>query len=73
LQAATNQTVDIALALLLMAGGVVGAQAGAVAGQNLRAEHLRLLLALLVLAVGLRLVVGLLSPPELFSVTPAEA
>ena len=73
LQAATNQTVDIALALLLMTGGVVGAQAGAAAGQNLRAEHLRLLLALLVLAVGLRLVVGLLSPPELFSVTPAEA
>jgi uncharacterized membrane protein YfcA len=72
LQAATNQTVDIALALLLMAGGVIGAQAGAAAGQHLRAEQLRLLLALLVLAVGLRLMVGLLSPPALFSVTPAE-
>ena len=73
LQAATNKSVDIALALLLMAGGVIGAQAGAAAAQNLRAEQLRLLLALLVLAVGLRLVVGLLAPPELFSVMPAEA
>ena len=72
LQAATNQTVDIALALLLMAGGVIGAQAGAAAGQNLRAEHLRLLLALLVLAVGFRLVVDLLSPSALFSIAPAE-
>ena len=33
----------------------------------------RLLLALLVLAVGIRLVAGLLAPPELFSVTSAEA
>jgi uncharacterized membrane protein YfcA len=73
LQAATNKSVDIALALLLMAGGVIGAQAGAAAAQNLRAEQLRLLLALLVLAVGLRLVVGLLAPQELFSVMPAEA
>jgi len=73
LQAATNKSVDIALALLLMAGGVIGAQAGAAAAQNLRAEQLRLLLALLVLAVGLRLVVGLLAPQELFSVIPAEA
>jgi uncharacterized membrane protein YfcA len=73
LQAATNKSVDIALALLLMAGGVIGVQAGAAAAQNLRAEQLRLLLALLVLAVGLRLVVGLLAPQELFSVMPAEA
>jgi uncharacterized membrane protein YfcA len=73
LQAATNKSVDIALALLLMGGGVIGAQAGAAAAQNLRAEQLRLLLALLVLAVGLRLVVGLLAPQELFSVIRAEA
>jgi hypothetical protein len=73
LQAATNQTVDIALALMLMAGGVFGAQAGAAAGQHLRAEQLRLLLAILVLSVGLRLVVSLLAPPEIFSVTSAGA
>jgi uncharacterized protein len=73
LQAATNQTVDIALALLLMIGGVVGAQAGAAAGQRLRAEQLRLLLAILVLAVGLRLAVDLFVPPEIFTVTRVEA
>lgn len=72
-QAALNQTVDIALALILMTGGVAGAQMGAVAGQRLRAEQLRLLLALLVLAVGLRLGIGLLIQPDLFSVTHAEA
>jgi len=72
-QAALNQTVDIALALILMTGGVAGAQIGAAAGQRLRAEQLRLLLALLVLAVGLRLGIGLLIQPDLFSVTRAEA
>ena len=73
LQAATNQTVDIALAVLLMVGGVIGAQAGTAAGQKLRAEQLRLLLAILVLAVGLRLGIGLLVPPDIFSITRAEA
>ncbi len=73
LQAATNQTVDIVLAVLLMAGGVIGAQAGTAAGQKLRAEELRLLLALLVLAVGLRLGIGLMAPPEIFSIIRAEA
>jgi uncharacterized membrane protein YfcA len=51
----TNHTVDIMLALLLMAGGVAGAQYGAQAGRKLRGEQLRALLALLVLAVALRL------------------
>ncbi|MBI4724958.1 MAG: sulfite exporter TauE/SafE family protein [Rhodomicrobium sp.] len=72
-QAVWNQTVDIALALMLMAGGVLGAQAGASAGQRLRAEQLRLLLAILVLAVGLRLAVGLLVPSDLFSLARAGA
>jgi uncharacterized membrane protein YfcA len=72
-QAAMNRTVDIALALILMTGGVIGAQIGTAAGQHLRAEQLRLLLAILVLAVGLRLGVGLLVPGEIFSVSRAEA
>ena len=71
LQAAANQTVDIVLAVFLMGGGVIGAQAGAAAGQHLRAEQLRLLLALLVLAVGLRLAADLIAPSSLFSATPA--
>ncbi len=73
LQAVWNQTVDVALALMLMTGGVLGAQAGAAAGHRLRAEQLRLLLAILVLAVGLRLFVGLFAPTDIFSVTRAEA
>ena len=73
LQAVWNHNVDIALALLLMIGGVLGAQAGSAAGQRLRAEQLRLLLAILVLGVGLRLLVGLFSPADLFSLSRAGA
>jgi uncharacterized membrane protein YfcA len=63
LHAAANQTVDIALALLLLTGGVVGAQLGVRAGVRMRAEHLRALLALLVLGVCARLLIGLALPP----------
>jgi uncharacterized protein len=73
LQAVWNQTVDIALALLLMMGGVLGAQAGAAAGQKLRAEQLRLLLAILVLGVGLQLLAGLFSPGGLYSLSHSGA
>ena len=54
MHAATNHLVDAVLALILMVGGVIGAQFGARAGQKMRGERLRLLLGLLVLAVGLR-------------------
>lgn len=60
----TNQTVDIVLAFLLMIGGVAGAQYGAKAGQRLRGEQLRALLALLVLAVAIRLGLDLFVPPD---------
>ncbi len=70
LQAVTNQTVDIVLALLLLVGGVVGAQVGANLAVRLRAEQLRILLALLVIGVGLRLLLDLaLRPEELYSIT----
>ena len=52
LQATSNYAVDIVLAVLLVIGGVVGAQFGVRAGAKLRGEQLRLLLALLVLAVA---------------------
>ena len=66
--ATTNQTVDIVLALVLMVGGVAGAQYGAKAGQKLRGEQLRALLGMLVLAVALRLAFDLfLRPPNLYS------
>jgi uncharacterized membrane protein YfcA len=62
--ATANQTVDIVLAVLLMLGGVVGAQYGAKVGQKLRGEQLRALLALLVLAVALRLGFNLFVAPD---------
>lgn len=63
LHAAANQTVDIILALLLLSGGVIGAQLGARAGVKMKAEHLRALLALIVLGVCARLLIGLVAPP----------
>jgi len=68
LHAVTNQTVDFILALLLLIGGVIGAQFGARASQKLRGEELRALLALLVLAVCVRLGYDLVvTPAELYS------
>ncbi len=68
-QAATNYSVDVVLAFILMVAGVIGAQYGVRVGQKLRGEQLRALLALLVLAVALRLAVSLVVRPEdLFSV-----
>lgn len=73
LHAVSNGSVDIVLGLILMVGGVIGAQFGASAGQKLRGEQLRLLLALLILAVGARFLFDLaLEPAELFSVTGVE-
>jgi uncharacterized membrane protein YfcA len=64
LQAVDNYTVDAVLALLLILGGVVGAQFGVRAAARLKGEQLRLLLALLVLAVAIRLLYGLVARPE---------
>lgn len=63
LQAVTNQTVDAVLALLLIVGGVLGAQGGAKVGFALRGEHARLLLGLLVVSVAARLAWDLVIPP----------
>jgi uncharacterized membrane protein YfcA len=64
LQALTNQTVDGVLALIMLIGGVVGVQYGARYGAKLRGEYLRVLLALLILAVGAKLLVDLTVPPD---------
>ena len=70
LQAVNNQTVDIVLALLLLAGAVVGAQFGSKFSDALRGEQLRGLLALMVLAVCLKLSFDLVvEPSDLFSIT----
>jgi uncharacterized protein len=74
MHAATNHLVDAVLALILMIGGVIGAQFGARAGQKIRGEQLRLLLGILVMLVGLRFAFTLvLRPGELFSVRPIES
>jgi uncharacterized membrane protein YfcA len=73
LHSVVNDAVDVVLALMLIAGGVFGAQFGARAGRNLRAEVFRFLLALLVLAVGLRFAIELvLRPAEPFSLQIVE-
>ncbi len=64
LQAGRNQTVDIILAILLLAGGVLGAQVGARASSRFRAEELRAILAVIVLLVGLRMGLTLFVRPE---------
>jgi len=64
LQAAHNQTVDVLLALILLTGGVIGAQIGTRAGTRLRGEQLRVLLALMVLGVCGKLCFDLVSTPD---------
>jgi uncharacterized membrane protein YfcA len=64
----------MALAVLLLVGGVIGAQFGAVIGTRLKAEQLRILLALLVLLVCGKLAFDLLvMPSELFTLGAAGA
>ncbi len=69
LQSIQTQTVDFMLAGLLLFGAVIGAQFGTRAGALLRGEQLRGLLALMVLAVCLKLGFDLVvQPSDLFSV-----
>jgi len=69
LHAVNSQTVDIVLAVLLLIGGVAGAQFGARVAQKLPGEQLRLALSVVVLAVAIRLLVGLTwRPDEIFTV-----
>ena len=69
LQAYINHNVDIVLAILLLIGGVSGAQIGTRLGTRLGGEQLRLLLALLVLAIAAKLTFDLtVKPTSLFAV-----
>ena len=73
LHATTNYTVDVVLAVLLLIGGVIGAQIGARIGVKLKAEQLRILLAIMVLAVCGKLALELLlMPSELYSIGAAS-
>lgn len=64
-----SQTVDAVLALTLIVSGVIGAQFGSLIGLKLKAEHLRVLLSLMVLAICIKLGVSLIiEPPEVYSI-----
>ncbi|MEL6532833.1 MAG: sulfite exporter TauE/SafE family protein, partial [Pseudomonadota bacterium] len=74
MHATTNFTVDMVLAVLLLLGGVVGAQIGTTLGVRMKAEQLRILLAIMVLAVCWRLAMDLLlEPSELFTLGAGPA
>jgi uncharacterized protein len=65
----TTRAVDIVLAALLLLGGVVGAQYGALLTTRVKPDYLRLALALIILLVGLRMFLGLFwRPDEIFSI-----
>lgn len=64
LQATMNGTVDFVLALFLLLGSVVGAQVGAQASKRLKADQLKILMAVIVLAVTAKMLLGLLVHPD---------
>ncbi|NCO20668.1 MAG: sulfite exporter TauE/SafE family protein [Rhodobacterales bacterium] len=69
LHAVTNYTVDVMLAVLLLIGGVIGAQFGTRIAVRLKAEQLRILLALMVMGVCGKLAFDLFAQPsELYSI-----
>ena len=63
LQATYNQSVDILLAIFLLIGGVIGAQIGSRYSSRLKGEHLRILLAIAVIGVCLKMFVDLVQEP----------
>jgi uncharacterized membrane protein YfcA len=64
LQSAATQTVDLVLALLLMLGGVIGAQFGARVGAGLKSEHIRALLGAILVAASLKFLWDVVIPPN---------
>ncbi len=72
LHAYENQTVDVMLAMILMSGGVVGAQIGATLGHKLKAEQLRFLLGILILAVCAKMLIELaVEPKDIYMISDA--
>lgn len=73
MHAVTNGTVDVLLAAVLLLGGTIGAQFGAMASIRLRGGQLRFLLALMILAVAVKLAADLvIEPAQLYSVEIAR-
>jgi uncharacterized membrane protein YfcA len=63
-QAMVNRTVDLLLALILLAGSTIGAQFGAIAGRRLKGEQIRILLAIIVLVMAVKLFFDLILTPS---------
>jgi len=67
--ALTTRSVDIVLAALLLVGGVIGAQYGAILATRVKPDLLRLALAVIILLVGARMALGLAwHPDEVYSI-----
>ena len=67
--ALTTRSVDVVLAALLLAGGVIGAQYGALLTLRMKPDFMRLALSVIILLVGLRMFLGLFwHPDEIFSI-----
>jgi len=65
MQAVTNHTVDLVLAIILLIGSTLGAQFGARISRRLKADQLKILLASIVLVVMVQILVSLVWPPAL--------
>ncbi len=69
MHAMADHSVDMLLALLLIVGGVIGAQFGTIVGARLKAEQMRILLSLMVLLVAVKIGFDLVvTPADLFTV-----
>jgi hypothetical protein len=69
IHATTTKSVDVVLAGLLLLGSVIGAQFGARLAQKAKPELLRMFLAIIILAVALRMAIGLgWRPDEIYTV-----
>ena len=67
--ALTTQSVDVVLATLLLLGGVIGAQYGALFTLRVKPDLLRLALSVIILIVALRMALGLAwRPDEIYSI-----
>lgn len=65
LQAYTNHAVDFILAVLLLLGSTIGTQVGVFFGKRLKGEHLKLYLAMILLAVAVQMVLNLILRPSI--------
>src|SRR5215210_1347890 len=67
--AVTTRAVDVVLAVLLLAGGVIGAQYGAILTLRIKPDLLRLALGVIIVIVALRMALGLAwRPDEIYSI-----